>query len=152
MDTSWSSVATTSAELPMVLHLTQLSTALLCLRQRQLLQLLRHHQHRHQLQDLLTTVHHLASLTRPPMSSSTSPVLTLVRSAMPSAPLIPTAQPTLLVALRSRDASSKIRTLVTRHAVWSVASWVESALMAPLAAASWSVCATGLVPLQMASS
>merc|ERR1712157_555058 len=114
-----------SAELLMVLHLTQLSTALLCLRQRQLLQLLRHHQHRHQLQDLLTTVHHLASLMRPPMSSLTSLVLTLARSATLSAPLIPTAHPTLPVALRSRDASSRTLTPVTRPAVWSVASWVD---------------------------
>merc|ERR1711976_224844 len=95
----------------------QRSVALLCLRQHQLLQ---RHQHLHQLQDLLITVHRLASLMRPPMSLLTILALTLVPSVMQSALLILTAQPTLLVAPRSQDASSKILTLVTRPAVWSV--------------------------------
>merc|ERR1712124_227414 len=101
---------------PMDLHPTQLSTVPQCLLLRPPL---RHHQHQRQLQDLPTTAHHLASLMRPPTSLWTRAVLTLVPSAMPSAPLILTAPRTLLVALRSLDASFRTPTPATRLAVSS---------------------------------
>merc|ERR1712046_13371 len=145
------SVVTTSAALRMDLHPTQPSTVLQCLHLHQLLQLLLLHQHLPQLLDLLTTAHLLASLMRLLMSSGMKMALTSVPSAMPNAALMLTAQLTLQGALPSLDASSRIPTLVTRHAALSAASLVDLAQMALPAAVLWLACATGLVPLPTAS-